>query len=354
MADPSRPTEDDDLGEWLRGEGPDSDIAVCTRVRFARNVEGYHFSPCMTDQESRDLTGYLGQQLTRGDFVEPLSLVDLASLDELELKVLMERHLISREHANAERPRAVGVNSDESVSVMINEEDHLRAQVFHSGLAIEETYQRAERLDNCIMQRVSVAFSEEFGFLTACPTNAGTGLRISVMLHLPALAWTGDIEKATHAAQKIFMAVRGLYGEGSRALGDFYQVSNQVTLARSEATILSDVSRAVHRLVEWERGLREAMLSGEQRLHWLDRVFRALGTLERARILNSEEALTALSAVRFGVQQGLMPNLTIQQLNRALLYSQPGHLQRISTQKLGPTQRDGKRAGLIRRILGKE
>jgi protein arginine kinase len=349
------PADDDlaGLGEWLRGTGPDADIAICTRVRFARNVDGYHFSTSMTELESRELTTFLGKQLTRADFVEPLRLLTLPGLDDIERKVLMERHLISREHAESQKPRDVAVNADESISIMINEEDHLRVQVFHSGRAIEATYRRAESLDDGILQRISVAFSEEFGFLTACPTNAGTGLRVSVMLHLPALVWTDEIEKATHAAQKAFMAVRGMYGEGSRALGDLYQVSNQVTLGRSESTIAADVATAVERLLAWERGVREALLSGEGRAKTLDRVFRSLGTLERARILTSEEALTCLSAVRFGVQQGLIDDLEMTQLNRALLLSQPAHLQRMEGRLLGPSERDSERANLIRKLLGK-
>ncbi len=342
---------DYNVGEWLQASGGDADIAVCTRVRFARNVKGFRFSTCMPADESAELTKYLTRQLTHPDFVEKLQVLDLGALDDLERRVLLERHLISRELANAERSRAVAVNTAESVSVMLNEEDHIRAQVFQSGSSVEECYGRAEALDEAVMARVPVAFSEEFGFLTACPTNTGTGLRISVMLHLPGLVWADDIEKATNAAQKTNMAVRGLYGEGSRATGDFYQVSNQITLGRSERQILADVNAAVRSLIAWERKVREALLKGEPRSRTLDRIFRALGTLGHAHILSTEEALTCLSAVRFGAQQELIPHLTVERLNLALLLSQPAHLQRLCKTTWSATERDERRAALMRKLV---
>jgi protein arginine kinase len=196
-----------------------------------------------------------------------------------------------------------------------------------------------------------MAWSEEFGFLTSCPTNTGTGLRLSVMLHLPGLVWSEEVERATNVAQKIHLAVRGLYGEGSRALGDFYQVSNQVTLGRDERQIQGDVFLAVGRMVQWEREVRDALLRGAARTRTLDRVHRALGTLERAQILTSEEALGCLSALRFGVEEELLPDIVVADINRALLLSQPGHLQRHTKERLQPDERDQRRAQLLREVL---
>ena len=346
--------EEHTLGEWLRGEGPDSDIAVCTRVRLARNLQGYSFSPCMGDTEAQELTASLNDSLAKldtGSNGDSLRIMDLLGVEDLDRLMLMERHLISRDHATGQRPRSVAVNERESVSVMVNEEDHIRAQVFSSGFQVDQTFAKAEALDEALMQLLPLAFSEEFGFLTTCPTNTGTGLRVSVMLHLPGLVWAEEIEKATNTAQKIHLAVRGLYGEGSRASGDFYQVSNQVTLGRSEMQITTDVGAAVRRMVEWEREVRDALLKGAARVRTLDRVHRAMGTLERAHILSSEETLNCLSAARFGLQQELFDGLTIQQLNRALLLSQPAHLQRLANAALGPEERDERRAMLIRRLL---
>ena len=339
------------LGEWLRGEGTDSDIAICTRVRLARNVQGYRFSTCMDESEALELTNYVNDQVPKVDTDGPLMVEDLLRLDEVETQMLMERHLISRDHAVAHRPRSVVVNEGESISIMVNEEDHIRAQVFLAGFQVQEGFDIAEKIDESLAHLLPVAFSEEFGYLTTCPTNTGTGLRVSVMLHLPGLVWTEEIDKATATAQKIHLAMRGLYGEGSRALGDFYQVSNQVTLGRSEGQILSDVGAAVTRMVEWERMVREALLKGKPRVRTLDRVHRAMGILERAHILSSEETLNCLSAVRFGVQQGIFEKISLQQLNRALLLSQPAHLQRLSNEVLGPEERDERRAMLVRGLL---
>lgn len=352
MSDTGAGFDSDALGAWLQGKGDDADIAICTRVRLARNLAAYPFSPKLDDDEASRMTAEIKAVLQRQDFTPRLRIIDLTTTAELDRRILIERHLISRELANGHRARAVAIDPAESVSVMINEEDHLRAQVFSSGRAIGTTYERAEALDDALMTRLEVAASEEFGFLTACPTNTGTGLRVSVMLHLPGLVWTEDIGKATDSVQKIQLAVRGLYGEGSRALGDFYQVSNQVTLGRSEEHILRDVSTAVQQLVAWERKVREALLDGKQRARTHDRIFRALGTLERARILSSEEALTCLSAVRLGIHVRLIDNVTVEQVNRALLLSQPAHLQKLCESTLTAGERDLRRASLLRELLG--
>jgi len=339
-------------GEWLQGKGPEADIAICTRVRLARNLQGYHFAAAMSDAEARELNQLVGQRLQQPGLQEQLAVVDLDTLDDLERQVMVERHLISRDHAASKRSRSVAVNTGESVAVMVNEEDHLRVQVFASGLQTDAAWRLAEQLDEGLMQRLPLAWSEEFGFLTSCPTNTGTGLRMSVMLHLPGLVWAEEIDKATNTAQKIHLAVRGLYGEGSRALGDFYQVSNQVTLGRSEVEILADVFLAVSRVVQWEREVREALLRGPSRIRTTDRIFRALGVVERAAILTSEEALTCLSSLRFGVQQRVIEGFDVTAINKALLLSQPAHLQRFSKERLDETARDEKRASLVRSVLG--
>lgn len=339
-------------GAWLQGSGPENDIAICTRARLARNLQGFPFSPCLKEGEARELFDFVMGRLKQPGMPEPVTGVDLDTIDELERTVLVERHLISRELASSKRARGVAIDKDESVAIMVNEEDHLRIQVFAPGLQTEAVWQRTERLDDALIQRLPMAWSEEFGFLTSCPTNTGTGLRLSVMLHLPGLVWSEDIERATNVAQKIHLAVRGLYGEGSRALGDFYQVSNQVTLGRDEKQIQSDVFLAVGRMVQWEREVREALLRGAARTKTLDRIHRALGTLERAQILTSEEALGCLSALRFGVEEELLPDLAVADINRALLLSQPGHLQRHTKERLQPDERDQRRAQLLREVLG--
>jgi protein arginine kinase len=340
-------------GEWLQGKGPEADIAICTRVRLARNLQGFHFSMRQNETEAKELVDFVLPRLQQG-LPEQLKPVDLETVDELERTVLVERHLISRELAASKKPRCVLLNAPESTALMVNEEDHLRVQVFQSGLSTELAWQRGEALDEALMRQLPLAWSEEFGFLTSCPTNLGTGLRLSVMVHLPGLCWAEEIEKATNTAQKIHLAVRGLYGEGSRALGDFYQVSNQVTLGRSEQQIIADVQRAVGSIVQWEREVRDALLRGTARNRTLDRVHRALGTIERAQILSSEEALNCLSALRLGVHQGLLEGFDVPSINKALLLSQPAHLQRHTRERLTAEERDLRRARLLRQVLGCE
>lgn len=339
-------------GAWLQGTGPQSDIAICTRVRLARNLQGFAFAPSLEHEESERLFAYIVDRLKHPGLPEDLKIIDLDPIEDLERSMLVERHLISRELASSARRTGVAVDEAESVAIMINEEDHLRTQVFDSGLQPDAVWRRVERLDDALMQRLPMAWSEEFGFLTSCPTNTGTGLRLSVMLHLPGLVWSEEIDKATNVAQKIHLAVRGLYGEGSRALGDFYQVSNQITLGREEGRIREDVMLAVGRIVQWEQEVREALLRGSARMKTLDRVHRALGTLERAQILSSEEALGCLSALRFGVHTGLVDGFDPQNVNRALLLSQPAHLQCYTRESLRSEERDQRRAQLLRELLG--
>ncbi|MFO1053125.1 MAG: protein arginine kinase [Planctomycetota bacterium] len=347
---PGLPT-DLSVGEWLATTGPDSDIALCTRVRFARNLVGYRFSTLMDAGEARDLTAFLVQQVGQLRLPEPLRIIDITAQGPLERELLVERHLISRELAQAERPRAAAHDVAERIALMLNEEDHLRSQVFRSGFDVDAAYTAAQALDDALISTLPIAFSEEFGFLTSCPTNVGTGLRLSVMLHLPGLVWAEEMEKAANTCQKIHLAVRGLHGEGSRALGDFYQVSNQVTLGRSEASLVDDVRIAVGQLIAWERRVRAALLDGERRARTLDRVWRALGTLQSARILSSEECLNGLSSVRFGVQQGILHDFDLPALNRLLLLTQPAHLQKLQGRVLEPAERDTLRASLVRQVL---
>ncbi|MBK8100924.1 MAG: ATP--guanido phosphotransferase [Planctomycetes bacterium] len=255
---------------------------------------------------------------------ERLTWCDLDTIDDLERTVLVERHLISRELAGSKRARGVATDTEEAVAIMINEEDHLRVQVFASGLQTEAAWRRAERLDDALMRRLPYAWSEEFGFLTSCPTNTGTGLRLSVMVHLPGLVWAEEIEKATNTAQKIHLAVRGLYGEGSRALGDFYQVSNQVTLGRSESQIQGDVELAV------SAAARHRPFA-DPRPHLPGPGHPRTGPDPQQR---GGPGLPLGPAIRHPHRR--LAGFTVAAVNRALLLSQPGHLQR-HREPLSPT-----------------
>ncbi|MCI0462741.1 MAG: protein arginine kinase [Gemmataceae bacterium] len=337
-------------GEWLRGTGPESDIVVSSRIRLARNLAAFPFTNRASAHQKAEIEATLRERIAKLDGEPRLNYLPLSGLSALDRQFLVERQLISRELAAAEGPRGVAVSPQENISLMVNEEDHLRLQVMRSGFALDEAWQEIDRMDDLIEQRVCYGFSEEFGYLTACPTNVGTGMRASVMLHLPVLVQTKHIEKVFRALQKINLAVRGLYGEGSRASGEFYQISNQVTLGKSEATILSEIREAIPQIITYERQWR-ATLVREQRQALQDRVSRAYGTLCSATMMTSEETMDLLSSVRLGVNLGLLDDITIPTVNELFIQTQPAHLQKIMGATLDGEERNAARARYLRNRL---
>jgi protein arginine kinase len=337
-------------GEWLRGTGPECDIVVSSRIRLARNLASYPFTSRASAPQKAEIDQLLREKVARLELEPRLEYMNLAALPPLDRQLLVERQLISRELANAEGPRGVAVAPTETVSIMINEEDHLRLQVMRSGFALDECWQDVDRLDDALEQRVHYAFSEEFGYLTACPTNVGTGMRASVMLHLPALVLAKQIEKVFRALQKIHLAVRGLYGEGSRASGDFYQISNQVTLGKSETTILTEIRDVIPQIIAYERQARST-LTRENRKELHDRASRALGTLQSATMITSEETMDLLSCVRLGINLGMLEDITIPTVNELFIHTQSAHLQKIEGAALDTEERNSARARYLRKRL---
>src|SRR5436309_12380000 len=248
-------------GEWLRGTGPEADIVVSTRIRLARNLAAFPFTNRASPHQKSEIEALLRERIAKLDLPSPLQYLNVAGLALLDRQFLVERQLISREHSNADGPRGVAFDQRESVSLMVNEEDQLRLQVMRSGLALDQAWNEIDHVDDLLEAKVSYAWSEQFGYLTACPTNVGTGMRASVMVHLPALGLTRQLEKVFRSLQKINLVVRGLYGEGSRASGDFFQISNQITLGRSEVTALSELQGVIAKILQYERAARAAMLS---------------------------------------------------------------------------------------------
>jgi protein arginine kinase len=277
---------------------------------------------------------------------------NVETLLPLDRQFLVERQLISREHSEKEGPRGVAIDARESVSLMINEEDHLRMQAFRSGFALDDCWATINRIDTEIEESLNFAFSEEFGYMTSCPTNVGTGMRVSVLLHLPALVLTKEIQKVFSAMHKMSLAVRGLYGEGSQAMGDFYQISNQITLGKSEEQLIQMVKKVVPDILEYERRVRQALVKEDRnRLH--DQVARAFGILQSAQTINSEETLQRLSLVRLGINLGLVDNLSIPVVNELFLHSQPAHLQKLRHERLEQPDRNAARATYLRQRLAR-
>ena len=339
-----------DNGEWLKGNNSPGSIILSTRVRLARNISHRIFPPYAGEADKKSVSAEIHDIMLSADCCRHLLWHDLESVSELDRKLLIERHLISRELAEAAGARAVAFDEAESLSLMVNEEDHLRLQCLRSGLYLQEAFEEIDRLDNELGEKLDFAFDERFGYLTSCPTNVGTGLRISVMLHLPALVMTRHIEKAFRAIHEMRMAVRGFYGEGTEALGDLYQISNQVTCGKSEADILADLEAVILSLVQYEEKARTSLLLDEQ-IRLEDRVFRGAGLLKTARLMNTEEAMRHLSSLRLGVALGILKNPEIKDINRLFLLSQPAHLQKLAGRQLDNNARDKTRALFLRKEL---
>ncbi len=337
-------------GEWLRGTGPDSDIVISSRIRLARNIAQYPFLTRADDQARQEIESQLRSHLDDLPIEGRLSYVNVASLASLDKQFLVERQLISREHAETHGSRGVGIGDRENVSLMINEEDHLRLQVLRSGFALNGCWEEINRIDDALEEQVTYAFHDRLGYLTACPTNVGTGIRVSVMLHLPALVLTKEIQKVFQAMQKMRLAVRGLYGEGSQAMGDFYQISNQVTLGKSEQQIIESIQEVVTGIIAYERRVRDALVKdNRERLH--DQVSRAYGILRSAQTITSEETMHLLSSVRMGINIGLVDGLEIPTVNELFIQTQPAHLQKLHKEQLESSERNVARASYLRRRL---
>ncbi len=360
-----------DINEWFGGSGPLSDIVISSRIRLARNLAGYKFlSHCSTSEKSEILNKLkdILMSLELGDKVFYIS-VDKAPT--LNRHLLVERHLISHNHAFGKGPRGAVIAQKEFFTAMINEEDHLRLQVLKAGCQLSTCLEQINNIDDMVEQKVDYAFSPRYGYLTACPTNLGTAIRVSVMLHLPALKMTGQIEKFLRTTRDMSLAVRGLFGEGTEAASDFYQLSNQVTLGISEKDIVSQFENAIiPETIEYENAARERLLSKNADL-LNDKISRAMALLQNAHLISSQEALFLLSHLRLGLnmheQMGASTpaidrlsqlseadgkqNLSIATINRLFMLTLPAHLQLNYGKPLDSTHRDALRAQIIRSAL---
>ena len=339
-------------GIWLAGSGPESDIVISSRIRLARNFSDFPFvRKCSAKEQAAVLKSVRGK-LKKIHLMRNSEFVDVAKLDPTERQFLMERQIISRELSENEGPRGVVVDQKERFSVMVNEEDHLRIQVMQSGLDLKAAWKRINDIDDAIEAELNYAFSDQLGYLTACPTNVGTGLRVSVMLHLPALVMTKQMDKVFRSFQRINVAVRGLFGEGSQFMGDFYQVSNQITLGKSEEELIQQVREIIPVLIDYERKAREFLLNEKNKdLH--DDVSRALGILCTAKKISSEETMSYLSKVRMGVNLKLITDVDIETVNKLFIHTQPAHLQKISGRSLSSAERNVERADYLQNHLVK-
>jgi protein arginine kinase len=336
--------------DWMLGSGPHSEVVMTSRVRLARNLRGYTFPGFSQEQQRIDLLKNAWPAVEALAEMKDGFSEDYTRLSKVRKQVLVERHLVSREHAARTSGCAVVVDRKQNLSIMINEEDHFRIQGIRPGLNLRSAYDLVDRVDTGLEQMLPFAYDTDLGYLTACPTNVGTGMRASVMLHLPALALTDQINPVIKAVGKIGLAVRGLYGEGTEALGNLFQISNQHTLGEKEQDIITSIEKVIERVVNSERNARQKLLEDNPvMLH--DQVGRAFAILRYAHVLASKEALNLLSLVRLGADLDILPNCDRSLLDVLLLEIQPAHLQLRSGVELSAEDRDMRRAEITRTKL---
>jgi protein arginine kinase len=336
--------------EWLKGTGPHAEIVISSRIRLARNLEKYPFPHWANKEQGEGVLGLIRAACGNIDFLKKTTFFPMEELDATDKQFLVERHLMSLEHAQKKNNKAVIIDDEEVISLMINEEDHIRMQVMQSGFNLFEAWSIINRIDDLLAKELAFAFSPDWGYLTACPTNVGTGMRGSVMLHLPALVMTRQIDRVLAAIAKLSFTTRGLYGEGTQASGNFFQISNQVSLGQHEEEIMESINGLIRQIIEQEHNAREALLGREKSI-LEDRISRSFGILKSAHIITSQETIELLSMMRLGLDLGLIKEIERGVVNELFIITQPAHLQKLEGKKLTSQERDFKRAEIIRSRL---
>jgi protein arginine kinase len=340
------------VSSWMNEDGPQSDIVLSSRIRLARNFKKYTFPTLFRHEEASEVITNIEAALADAAIEKNVSL-EILKMDELQLlqkQVLVEKHLISPHLANDSSHGAVVLTETEDVSMMINEEDHIRIQCLFPGLQLKEALWKANMYDDFLENKIDYAFDETYGYLTSCPTNVGTGMRASVMVHLPGLILTRQMNRIVPAINQLGLVVRGIYGEGSEALGNIFQLSNQITLGKAEEEIVEDLTSVVHQIIAQERSAREALVKTSN-IQLEDRVYRSYGVLSNSRIIETKEAARCLSDLRLGIDLGYISHLPKTILNELMILTQPGFLQLYAGGALRPHERDIRRATLIRERL---
>lgn len=340
------------FSKWMEGQGPESQVVISSRIRLARNFSSLPFPRRAGKGEQEQVIEKIEKTLA-ANITSQLRLIKFSSLPLTERQILVEKHLISPQHGQNEEGGALLLSEDGSLSVMVNEEDHLRIQCILSGLQLGEAWQLAQQLDEDLTAGLDIAYDADLGYLTCCPTNVGTGLRASVMLHLPALAYLGRLELVLRSITQVGLAVRGIYGEGTQARGNIFQISNQVTLGRSEEEIVDNIQRVTEQIVQQEKQARDILVKNGK-LKLKDLVGRAYGVLSNAYVINTEEAMRLLSDLRLGVNMNLIEGISNSLLNKLLVSIYPAHLEGLGGQEMQEQERDFYRAALLREKLRKK
>ena len=343
---------------WLKADGPHADIVLSTRIRLARNLQGHRFGLRADAADRREVLRAVREAADGSATLHGGAALVIPQLEPAARQLLLERHLVSREligtgGAAPHTDAALLMAAREPVSVMVNEEDHLRLQSLVGGFRLRDAWRTIERLDDELGGRLPFAFHGEFGYLTSCPTNVGTGMRASVLMHLPGLVLTQEIGRVLQGISQVGLTFRGLYGEGSEVVGNFFQISNQTTLGKTEEDLIDHLQRIVQQVVQYETHARQVLLR-DARVVIEDKVWRAYGLLRHARSTSFEEVMNLLSGVRLGVGLDLIPELSVYTLNRIMIFAQSAHLDSLSDGPAAETDADVRRAAYVRQALAAE
>ena len=339
------------MANWYLQSGKESDVVISSRVRLARNIKEFNFPGSLSKEDGKKVLDKIKELVPSLGY--GLKFMELKDIDDITKISLIEKHLISPDFAmNKKENTAMIINDEENICIMVNEEDHIRLQVFSSGLDIENLMNLAVEIDEKLAELVNYAYSEKYGFLTACPTNLGTSARVSIMVHLPALTLTGNISKVLDVANNFGMNIRGVYGEGTLSQGNMYQIFNNQSLGISEKEIVKNVKQITEKVIEQERLARKFLAKNSLELE--DRVYRSFGTISYAKKISAEECRKLLSDVKLGTDLGIIKELTDFKVNKMMLYTKPGNLQKYFGKQLSGFERDIKRAEVIKNILKEE
>ncbi|HJD23314.1 MAG TPA: protein arginine kinase [Firmicutes bacterium] len=338
----------DNKQKWYQQSGEQGDVVISTRVRLARNLSGTPFPAGLTPERKREVAEKVRDALKSGENAKDYDYLEMSSMTARDALSMVERHLISPEFAQCSEGSALLLKKDESVSIMINEEDHLRLQVMRPGLDLDGAYREADELDTALDQKLHFAFDDRLGYLTQCPTNLGTGMRASLMLHLPALQERGAIQQLAGTVSKLGLTIRGLYGEGSKPEGAIYQLSNQVTLGISERSAIENLKGIASQILREERAGREQLRRNPR---FEDTVWRSLGLLRTARLLSHDEFMTLISNLRVGVAMGIIPDIGMDTISGLICDAQPATIMAAARRDMEPGERDAERAKMVRERL---
>lgn len=334
--------------KWYQQSGAGGDVVISTRIRLARNLSDMPFPAALNTEKKREVSGRVHDALTKVGLSSEYDYLQMNNMVPRDAMSMVERHLISPEFAKCEDGSSLLLKKDESVSIMVNEEDHIRIQVMRPGLDLDEAYKEADSLDTELDKQLHFAFDDRLGYLTQCPTNLGTGMRASIMLHLPALQEHGAIRQLANTVSKLGLTIRGLYGEGSKPEGAIYQLSNQVTLGISEQAAIENLKGIANQIIREERAGRE-QLRGDP--HFEDMVWRSLGLLETARLLSHDEFMQLISNLRTGVALGIVKGIGLDTISGLICEAQPATIMSNARRDMEPSERDIERAKMIREKL---